>query len=92
MRIGPTRVPGTAEAGRITANTSAPQRNPTSSPAEDTADLLAMASGVAVQGQRDALVQQLREAYLSGALKPDPERIAERLIDWGFNLGGEGIE
>jgi hypothetical protein len=37
-------------------------------------------------------VDQLREAYRSGALRPDAERLAERLTIWGFDIhGGERL-
>jgi anti-sigma28 factor (negative regulator of flagellin synthesis) len=55
----------------------------------DTTDLLAISAGVAVAHTRDAIVNELRQAYRSGALQPDPERIASRLMEWGFEFHPE---
>jgi hypothetical protein len=35
------------------------------------------------------MISELKQSYQSGALKPDVNRIAERLIEWGFDLRRE---
>jgi anti-sigma28 factor (negative regulator of flagellin synthesis) len=83
MRIEPIRVSQTGEVRRTAERDAHPRRVHTSTSLEDTSDLLAISSGMAV-ATREALVEELREAYRSGALRPDPERIADRLLELGF--------
>lgn len=85
MRIEPLRVSQPGEVRRVDERQPAASRVSVNSTLEDTTDLLAISSSVRVARQRDILIDGLREAYRSGALRPDSERIAERLIDWGFH-------
>lgn len=88
MRIETTRVPQTHESQRVNAKEdNRPVRS--TSHLEETTDRLALSSAVRVAKQRDIEVSQLREAYRNGALRPDAERIAERMMRWGFDLTGE---
>lgn len=91
MRIEPTRLSQTGEIRRVGDGDSRNRYVSTSSPVEDTTDLLAISSGLRVARQRDILVDQLREAYRSGALRPDPGRIADRLMRWGFDISGREL-
>ena len=62
---------------------------------QNTTDLIAMSVGMsgqfslqAADATREARVQQLADAWRSGAYRPDPQRIADKLLGWGFD-GGE---
>lgn len=58
----------------------------------DTTDLLAISAGVSVAQSREATIENLKEAYRSGVLQPDPERIASRLLEWGFDPAQGGAQ
>jgi hypothetical protein len=96
MRIGNSYLPtlnGPDEpAGR--RDTKAPK--PADRSLQNTTDLIAMSSGVrfgspleAAEAARDIRVDQLAEAWRSGAYRPDPERVASKLMAWGFHPGAE---
>ena len=64
-------------------------------PLQNTTDLIAMSEATtggpfslhAGDAAREARVQQLTEAWRSGAYRPDPQRIAGKLLQWGFDGG-----
>jgi hypothetical protein len=41
------------------------------------------------QAERDAAVASLKHAYEAGAIRPDPARVAGRLIAWSSSQDGE---
>jgi anti-sigma28 factor (negative regulator of flagellin synthesis) len=94
MRIGSIHVPQTGAAEPV-GRSNRGDRSAQSSvrqPADDTADLLALSAGVSLRAvldthaiQRQSLVDQLARTWKSGAYCPDAERIAEKLLDLGFD-------
>jgi len=61
-------------------------------PEADTGDLLALSSGlgalIAARPEsegRQALIDTLRRAWDEGTYRPDAGRIADKLLDWGFD-------
>ena len=88
MRIDPVRVPQPAEIRRSGDKTTPLQRPPRDSISE-TSDLLSVSAGLRMSQSREALLNELQETYRSGALRPDPGRIAERMIRWGFDVAQE---
>ena len=78
--------PAPAQRLREARNTDA---RPAHSSVSDTTDLLAISAGVAVSQTRETMLDELKHAYRSGALQPEPGRIAERLMEWGFSVGPE---
>ena len=64
----------------------------------DTGDLLSLSSGVGLLAvtepagaERLALVDALSKAWHSGTYRPDAARIADRLLDWGFQSPEAGL-
>ena len=90
MRIDPLRVSQSAPARPVAEPRNIPVSRPNRSSVSETTDLLAISAGVAVAEAREATVEELRAAYRSGALRPDPARIADKLMTWGFDIGAEG--
>ena len=65
----------------------------------DTGDLLALSSGVSplavtepAGAERSALIEALSKSWHSGTYRPDAARIAERLLDWGFESPEAGLQ
>lgn len=94
MRIGNTYLSPASAVDRLDATRRAETtaRKPVRSAAEDASDLLALSTGVGMHtvlesagADRRALIDKLRQACSSGAYQPSPERIAERLLDLGFD-------
>ena len=88
MRIDPMRVSQAGPLERTGEPREAIPRRSQRAPS-DTTDLLAISAGISVSQTRETMLDELREAYLSGALQPDPARIAENLMKWGFDPGRE---
>ena len=57
---------------------------PDASAIHDGGDLLALSTGASGLRSREAVVENLAAAWRNGAFRPDPGRIANRLIEWGF--------
>ena len=64
----------------------------------DTGDLLSLSSGIGLLAvtepagaERSALIDALSKAWRSGTYRPDAARIAERLLDWGFESPEAGL-
>jgi hypothetical protein len=58
---------------------------------EETGDLLALSSGVVNGGDHEATIRRLSAAWHAGTFRPDPVRIAEKLMNWGFDIGPGGL-
>jgi hypothetical protein len=58
-------------------------------PIASTADLIAMSSGIrlglSAEEAANSHVEQLAAAWRSGTYRPDAQRIADRLLTWGFD-------
>lgn len=87
MRVDPLRVYSTPEIRRPDDPSGAVRRAAPRTPVADTSDLIAISSGVSLARSREVTVEGLRQAYLSGAIRPDAGRIADKLLDWGFDPG-----
>jgi anti-sigma28 factor (negative regulator of flagellin synthesis) len=90
MRIGNNYLPplSSQEEG------AAPRSKPAHQALTSTTDLVAMSNGVrfesslqAAETAREARVRQLADSWRSGAYRPDAQRIADKLIGWGFESG-----
>lgn len=57
---------------------------PTASAINDGGDLLALSTGMSGLRSREAVVENLAAAWHNGAFRPNPDRIASRLMEWGF--------
>jgi hypothetical protein len=57
-----------------------------SSPQDEINDLLALSTGVVTAGGRQPALDRLAAAWREGAFRPDPARIADKLMQWGFDV------
>jgi hypothetical protein len=96
MRIGNSYFPPVSGTEEPAGRRDAKGPRPAAESLQNTTDLIAMSSGVrfgspleAAQAARDIRVDQLADAWRSGAYRPDPERVASKLMAWGFNPGTE---
>ena len=94
MRIGNTHIPPTSGVDGVgrSGRGESQVRSGARMPAEDTADLLALSAGVRLRAAlesdnagRQALVDELARAWNAGAYRPDANRLADKLLDWGFD-------
>lgn len=94
MRIGTIHLSAVQEPDRLTADRQAETavRRGVVQPERDTADLLALSVGLGLralaespQADREAMVNSLAEAWTTGTYRLEPDRIAEKLLDWGFD-------
>jgi anti-sigma28 factor (negative regulator of flagellin synthesis) len=56
---------------------------------ESAADLIAMSSGIrlglSAEEAANSRVEQLAAAWRSGTYRPDAQRVADKLLTWGFD-------
>lgn len=95
MRIGNIHLPAIQETDRSASDRRTDQgtRRTAAQPARDTADLLALSAGLGLRAlaqsprqDRQTLVNSLMIAREAGAYRPDYDRVAEKLLDWGFDV------
>jgi hypothetical protein len=63
---------------------------------ENTTDLLALSSGLTLrltgaEMERDALLESISKAWAAGTFRPNPDRVASKLIGWGFDSSPTGL-
>ena len=88
MRIGNSYI-----SPAVTAAEPVGRRKPAGQAVENSADLIAMSRGIrsAEEAGSDNRIEQLAAAWRSGTYRPDPERIADKLLTWGFERGQESL-
>jgi anti-sigma28 factor (negative regulator of flagellin synthesis) len=94
MRIGNSYSPSYIALEPSAAKQDKNKATPASEPLRNTTDLVAMSGGIRFGSPvteateaRDSRIEQLAEAWRSGAYRPDPQRIADKLMGWGFDPG-----
>jgi hypothetical protein len=94
MRIGNIHLAAVFSADKPPGDprTGAGVRHASRAPEADTGDLLALSAGLGVlvaarpdSAERQTLIDTLTVAWNEGTYRPDAGRIADKLLDWGFD-------
>ena len=100
MRIGNIQLPPIpgVERASVSRRVDAADRPSSSGPLENTTDLLALSSGLSLrltgavaEPERQALLESISKAWAAGTYRPNPDRLASKLIDWGFDQSSTAL-